>query len=308
MTSSKDKEKEIYIMENYWTLKEQLPNKETQKVVNDFLMSLKLANRSKLTIISYRRFLERFFMDQEEIFSSLSSETILKWYKPYFGKVHVKTYKHRLGILSSFYTFCVQEGYLDRSPIKRRWFPRLPKSLPKYLEKEEVAKIRQQIEGSPLRNQALVEFMLATGCRVDEIHRLTRQDVDLENRTAKVFGKGKKIRQVYFTDKCALLLERYFATTKDDNSTPAFVSFKSGKSLSTRRIHDIVQEIGIQADVDKLHPHRFRHTFATTLLAKGAELSFISEALGHGDLRTTQIYAHLPKSEIIAQYRKFMGG
>lgn len=295
-------------LDNYWELKKKLPNKKNQEVVNEFLLSLKIANRSELTIILYRHFFEHFFADQKESFANLSSETILQWFQKHQGHVKEYTLKNRLSNLSSFYKFCVQEDYLERSPIKSRWFPRRPKSIPKYLEKEDIAKIRQQSEKGPLRNQLLVEFLLATGCRVGEVYLLDIKDIDLENRTANVIGKGKKIRQVHFTEKCAVLLERYLEIRKEKPSRPLFTTFTTGDRLTINSIEKIVKEIGLKAGMDrKLHPHRFRHTFATELLAKGAELSFIGAELGYNDLATTQIYARLPKREIIAQYRKYMG-
>lgn len=294
-------------MDNYWELTKTLPNTETQEVVGEFLLSLKLANKSHYTITDYRQFLERFFGDKETSFSTLSSEEILQWLLTHLANKKDSTFRRRLSTLSSFYTFCVKEEYMAQSPIKNRWFPSIPKPLPKYLEKEDVAKTRRQSEMSSIRNQTLVELMLTTGCRVGEVHRLNREDIDLENRTAHVIGKGKKIRQVHFTEKCAVLLERHM--TESEQSTNAlFVSRKSKKRLSIRGIQHIVTEIGEEAGLTtSLHPHRFRHTFATELLARGAELSFISEELGHSDLSTTQVYARLPKREIIVQYRKFMG-
>lgn len=293
-------------MERYWELTHPLPNKVNQEVVNDFLLSLKLANRSQGTIIQYRRFLERFFGDMKDSFSSLSSDTIREWFVNNESHVKEGTLSYRLSVLSSFYTFCVQEEYLEKSPMKIRWFPRLPQPVPKYLEKEDIAKIRQKSEWTSLRNQALIEFMLASGCRVGEVHQLNREDIDLENRTARVVGKGKKIRHIHFIDKCAVLLERYIASRPQ--AFPALFVTSTGKRLSIRTIQHIVKEIGERAGLTtSLHPHRFRHTFATELLAKGAELSFIADEMGHSDLGTTQIYARLPKREIIALYRKFMG-
>lgn len=308
MTSTKDKEKEIYNMENYWELKKQMANEETQKVVNDFLLSLKLANRSEGTIRMYRRFLEQFFATLKESFSSLSSDAIHKWYREHQGHVNERTLRNRISILSSFYTFCVQEEHLERTPIKSRWSPRLPKTIPKYLEKEEIAKIHQQSEKSSLRNQVLLIFMLTSGCRVGEVQRLNLKDLNLENRTANIVGKGKKVRQVHFTDKCGILLERYIESRNEISSPALFISSKTKERLTISQIYRVIIAIGKDAGLNKsLHPHRLRHTFATELLAKGAELSFIGDELGHNDIATTQIYARLPKREIIAQYRKFMG-
>lgn len=294
-------------MDEYWILKKTLPNDLNQEIINDFLLSMKLANRSHYTITDYRVFLEKFFIDMNDPFTILTSESILQWYKTNEWHLKESTIKRRLSILSSFYIFCVQEEHVERSPIKSRWYPRLPQPIPKYLVKEDIAKTRLQSEITTLRDQVLIEFMLTSGCRVGEVTKLNREDIDLKNCTARVVGKGKKIRYVHFTDKCAVLFERYL-DSKDKTSPALFVSIRSGKRLSRRGIQRIVAEIGKQAGLTtSLHPHRFRHTFATELLAKGADLSFIGDELGHSNVSTTQIYARLPKREIISMYRKFMG-
>ncbi|MYL34290.1 tyrosine-type recombinase/integrase [Pontibacillus yanchengensis] len=293
-------------MENYWGLKSALPNEVNHEVVNQYLLSIKLANHSEGTIIQYRRFLERFFGDMIDSYANITSDKIYQWFISNQGHVKETTFSLRLSILSSFYTFCVEEEYITRSPIKRRWFPILPQTIPKYLEKNEIAKTRIQSERRSLRDLALVEFMLSSGCRVGEVHPLNRDDVDFENRTFHVVGKGNKIRQVHFSERCAVYLEKYIKTLPN-TSEALFVTVTGGR-LSIRAIQDIMNRIGKGAELaSSLHPHRLRHTFATEMLSKGAELTFISEELGHADVNTTQIYARLPKKEIISLYRKYMG-
>lgn len=293
-------------MDNYWKLTIVLPNKNNQETIEEFLLSLNLANRSRGSIILYRRFLEKFFCNIEEPYNQLTSESILKWFLKHESDIKEATLRLRLSILSSFYTFCIKEEYLETSPIKSRWFPRLSQTVPKYLEREDIAKIRQNSEMTSLRNQAIIEFMLTSGCRVSEVNRLNIEDVDIKNRLARVTGKGKKIRHVHFTDKCAVLLERYLKS-RSQNTPPFFVT-STGNRLSVRMIQDLVRDVGRDAGLTtRLHPHRFRHTFATELIAKGADLSFIGDEMGHSDISTTQIYARLPKREIISMYRKFMG-
>ena len=212
----------------------------------------------------------------------------------------------RLSILSSFFSFCVQEEHIEKSPIKSRWYPRLPKPLPKYLEKDEIAKTRYQSERDSLRNQVMIEFLLSSGCRISELHRLDQGDIDLENRSVNVVGKGGKIRQIHFSEKCAVLLERFLESI--DKEIPALFVTPTGDRLGIRRIQYIVSNIGKEAGLKtSLYPHRLRHTFATELLSKGADLSFIGDELGHTTINTTQIYARLPKKEIISLYRKYMG-
>lgn len=294
-------------MSEYWKLKKSLPNALNHELVNDFLLNLKLANRSHETITKYRIILQKFFHDKNEPITSLTSNAILQWLKTHVWHLKETTISGYISVLSSFCTFCVHEEYLKRSPIKSRWYPRIPQPVPKYLEKEDIAKTRLQSEMSSLRSQVLIEFMLTSGCRVGEVHRLNRDDVDLVNHSARVMGKGKKIRYAHFTDKCALLLERYIDSCQK-TSPAVFVTLNSGKRLGVAGIRAIVKKIGEEAGLSsRLHPHRLRHTFATELLAKGADLSFIGDELGHSNLSTTQIYARLPKSEVISMYRKFMG-
>jgi site-specific recombinase XerD len=146
-------------MERYWKLTKVLPNKENQKVVETFLSYLKLANLSEATIIRYRRQLEHFFGDMEIEYSSLPPNLILDWFQKNKSNLKESSYKTFLSTISSFYRFCVQEKLIEKSPIKKRWFPRLPQPLPKYLEREEVAKIRLVSERSSLRNQTIIEFL-----------------------------------------------------------------------------------------------------------------------------------------------------
>ncbi|RVT62595.1 tyrosine-type recombinase/integrase [Niallia taxi] len=293
-------------MDNYWELTKELPNKINQEIVSGFLFSLKVAKRSKGTIIAYRRFLEIFFGEMKQPCTTITSDEVLGWFKKEDVHSSEAYFKLRLSIISSFYKFCIQEEHVNINPIKSRWFPRLPQSLPKYLEKEDIAKIRHYSEITSLRNQVLVEFMLTTGCRVGEVSELNVEDINIEKRTACVVGKGKKLRYVHFTESCAFLLEKYISL--NHTSQKALFLTYTGRRLSKRTIQQIIKDIGEGAEVrTNLYPHRLRHTFATELLTKGADLSFIGDELGHSDVGTTQIYARLPKREIISLYRKFMG-
>lgn len=294
--------------DNYWKLKIQLANKENETVINDYLLSIKVANYSEKTIGKYRYFLQKFFRDRKELFSSLTSNQIQQWFNEHEKGFKESTIKGHLTNLSSFYNFCVEEGFLERSPIKSRMFPRPPKSIPKYLDKEEIAKVRGRTENKWIRNRTIFELLLSSGCRIGEIHRLDQTNVDLDNRTAMVLGKGKKYRKVHFSEKCGLLLEGYLETRTDENAALFVSSKKKVTRLSVGHMREILNQLGKEADITgTLHPHRLRHTFATELLSKGANILFIADELGHKDVKTTQIYANLPNQELISLYRKYMG-
>ncbi|MBY0221666.1 tyrosine-type recombinase/integrase [Sporosarcina aquimarina] len=293
---------------SYWKLKTQLPNKESHREINDFLMSLKVSNYSKHTILAYRNFLQKFSKDRSEISSSLTSSQIQQWFIQHEKGFQEATIKNHLIILSSFYNFCVEEEIIDRSPIKTRMFPRPRKAIPKYLAKEEVAKVREKTDHLWLRNRCIFEFLYSSGCRIDEVYRLNRVDVDLENRIAMVLGKGKKYRQVHFSEKCANLLEIYVEGRLDANPALFVTSNQKANRLSKDMMRLVLKQLGEDAGITgSLHPHRLRHTYATEMLAKGADLLFIADELGHTDVQTTQIYANLPKQELISLYRKYMG-
>jgi len=242
------------------------------------------------------------------VYSNLTSDIILEWINEHQKSLKEKTISFHLNVLKSFFAYCIEEGYLEKSPIKSRWFPYLPKPVPKYLEKLEVAKVRKQGENEGLRDRVLVEFLLSSGCRIGEVHRLNRKDVDFEKRTALVFGKGKKYRQVHFSEKCFFLLERYLQSRVDDHPALFVSNRKINNRLSITWMRKILRRLGEKANISStLYPHRFRHTFATELMGKGAALSFIGDELGHSNLKTTLVYANIPKGEIISMYRKYLG-
>ncbi|RYG71919.1 hypothetical protein EU245_12360 [Lentibacillus lipolyticus] len=293
-------------MTKYWEVTKTLANSTNQQLINEYLLSLKLANRSQLSIENYRSKLQNFFLDIKQPIEKLTVEKVRDQLQTKYAGCRETTVATTISFLASFFQFCQKEGYLSHDLIKNRWRPRLPKSIPKYLGKEEQARTKLVIEKLSLRDRAIVELLLASGCRVRELHTLNISDVDLEERTAQVLGKGNEIRTVHFHDACALVLEKYLETRIDDN--PALFLSHRKRRMTVRGIQLMIQKIGEQAELKtRLTPHSLRHTFATNLLSKGADISFISEELGHSKLDTTRIYARLPQEDVVSLYRKYMG-
>lgn len=184
-------------------------------------------------------------------------------------------------------------------------YAKIPKSIPKYLERHEIAKIRMICEGESKRNQLIFEFLLSSGCRVKEAFNLNIDDVDLKNRTATVTGKGGKIRHVHFSEYCAVLFKKYLK--EHDKKTNVLFVGSDNNRLSIISIQKIISNLGIVAGLErKISPHCLRHTFATSILAKGANIGFIQDELGHSDPNTTEIYAKLLDENIVALYNKYM--
>jgi integrase/recombinase XerD len=155
------------------------------------------------------------------------------------------------------------------------------------------------------REKAVVEFFYSTGCRLDEVYKLNRDDINWYNKSCMVIGKGNKEREVYISARSALFLKNYLEARRDSN--PAlFVGVRQPHlRLSGRAIEDIFGELGTRAGIKrKIHPHLMRHTMATNLLRNGASMSAVQGLLGHEDPATTQIYAQLDKDELHNIHRK----
>ncbi len=296
-------------LKKYWVTDKTFSNLTNKEAVNEYLQSMKISNMSELTILLYKHTLEKYFLRKEEDFSTISFDEVLQWVIQQQKVVQATTVNGRLSILSSFFAFCVEEGTMESIPIKTRWYMREPRPIPRYLEKGELAKVRQHAEKELLRNRIIVEFLLSSGCRIRELYLLDKSDVMLDNRTARVMGKGGKIREVHFSVTCALLLERYWEMEEvKEEEHPALLVSRTGTRLGMSRMRKIINQLGESAEISgSLYPHRFRHTFATELLTKGAELDFIADELGHASLETTKIYARIPKWKLIRLYRRYMG-
>ena len=294
-------------MDNYRVVENSNLYLETQNILNEYLINLTLTNKSNLTIKRYHYLLEKVLIDLSKPIEELTSNDLLSYIHNEFKNFKNSTINSNISILSSFFKFCKTEEYIDEILIKNRWKPRITKSIPKYLDKVEISKIRLEAEKSSLRNRTILEFLLCSGCRVAELQSLNVEDIDFINRTAKIVGKGKKIRFIHFTEYCSILLEKYIET-QPRNSTGALFLSRNNKRISIRTIQRIVSSLGVKANLTlKVSPHCMRHTFATVLLSKGAPLNFIGEELGHAYDSTTRIYARLPQQQTVSLYRRFMG-
>ncbi|WP_339175174.1 tyrosine-type recombinase/integrase [Solibacillus sp. FSL R5-0691] len=291
----------------YWVCTHEAIPVQTRKILNEYLLSLKLANKAESTISRYRTFLERFFIEYENELDMLTSEEVLEWVNNYSEGKKKSTVIIALSILTSFFNFCLAEDYLDKMVMKKRWGPKAPQPLPKFLTEQEYAKVKLAAEMLPLRDRAIVLFLFSSGCRRSEVAQLVIEDIDLKRRTAVVQGKGKKIRKVHFSEECALILKEYLGTRSSDIKEPLFMT-KYGLPLQQSGIYKITTKLGRLAGLKQtLHPHCCRHTFATNMLAKGAELEFIADELGHTNLNTTRVYAQIPTEEMLLAYQNRMG-
>ncbi|MEC1525442.1 tyrosine-type recombinase/integrase [Neobacillus niacini] len=290
---------------NYW--KSNLEDESTRAVLDEYLLSLKLENKAERTIRNYRWFLERFFRECTVPLKLLTSEDVRKYINHFTIKKKEKTVDAYLSALSSFFQFCLAEEHIENVIIKKRWRPKIPKSLPKYLTEKEFARVKIAVENLTLRDRALILFLFSSGCRSNEVSNLSIKDLNLEKRTAEVTGKGKRIRKVHFTEECAIVLSEYLQTRSITEKDPLFLN-DSGQRIQTNQIYYITRKVGKMSGLQQsLHPHCCRHTFATNMLARGATIEVIADELGHVNLNTTRIYASILTEDLILSYQNIMG-
>jgi integrase/recombinase XerD len=212
-----------------------------------------------------------------------------------------------------FYRFLAQERQLEASPADDLRAPRAWAALPKFLDLEEVDRLLAQPDPSTprgLRDKALIEVLYASGMRVTELLTLRPADLNLDEGYITCVGKGDKERIVPVGQEAAGWLRRYLrdarpALTKRKASGWLFVNARGGP-LSRVGFWKVLKEYGIRAGISgELSPHMLRHSFATHLLERGADLRAIQVMLGHADLSTTQIYTHVLEARLRTVYDRF---
>lgn len=291
--------------EKYWISEHDGIPEKTKTIFNEYLLSIKLENKAEATVSKYRQLLEKFLVEHNSL-EELTSVIVRGWLNTFSQNKSPRTIDLMLSSLSSFFKFCLEEEFMDSMVIKNRWRPNIPQSLPQFLNEQEYARVKLAAERLSTRDRALVLFLFTSGCRRSEVSFIRLGDVNLKKRTAKVMGKGKKIRHVHFSEECAFAFERYLQTRNGNDSEFVFLN-KFGERLSTQWIYKITTKLGKDAGLlQSLYPHICRHTFATLMLAKGAELEFIADELGHADLNTTRVYARIPSEDMMLAYQSKM--
>jgi integrase/recombinase XerC len=210
----------------------------------------------------------------------------------------------KLAALRSCCRFLVRRGVLERNPAREVRGPRQPRKLVGFLPIDEATELvgGRAVSGpAPARDRAILELLYACGLRVSELSGLDVDALDRAERTVRVTGKGRKERIVPFGAPAARALERWLSA-RGEASGPLFTSARGGR-LGPRSIHTIVRRTARATGITRrVSPHTLRHSFATHLLDRGADLRMIQELLGHSRLSTTQRYTHVAAEQLMKVY------
>jgi integrase/recombinase XerC len=274
-------------------------------------------NASSHTVASYRRDLSQLARHLEENKVSLKEidNFILRGF---LAKLHDQgnkrsTIARKLASIRSFLQFCLKRRWLEDNPARVVATPKQERHVPSFLSEDEMSYFLDLPEGSDrvlaLRDKALLELLYATGVRVGELVGMNVEDINFSERLIVVKGKGKKERLLPFGKKAEESLQAYIPKRSLINKggieeDPLFLNFR-GRRLSARSVERVVDKYIRRAALRrKISPHSLRHSFASHLLSRGADLRAIQELLGHESLATTQKYTHIDLRQLLDVYRK----
>jgi integrase/recombinase XerC len=229
----------------------------------------------------------------------------------YEQKLSTVSIRRKLAAVRGLFRFLMREGIVSINVARLVRTPKMPRKLPEVMTAEQVNTLIDGVAADklerpfPLRDRAMFEMLYGCGLRVSELAGLDLHDIDRSEHWLRVRGKGRKERQVPLAGKAIDALERYLAArpvVRDQRAV--FLNHRGGR-LTARGIRGIVKFYATQLSGDpSVHPHSFRHAYATHLLADGADLRAIQELLGHARLSTTQKYTQVSLTDLMAVYDK----
>lgn len=284
------------------------------KYIDMYLNYLKIVKKySDKTILSYsddlieyNEFLGNNFINILNIDLNITKE-YLKYL--YDRKINKNSISRKLSSIRGFYNYLLKEQIITNNYFNNIPNPKKELYLPKYLKDEELDKIFSVCNmNNPIneRDTLIIELLYATGIRVSELVNIKIKDINREDKSIKVLGKGYKERIVLYNNHTEKALDTYLndgyhSFNKQNNGY--LILNKNGGKLSERYVRVIINNLVRKAGLDiKISPHTIRHTFATDMLEEGADLMTVKELLGHESLNTTSIYTHVTNEQIKKTY------
>ncbi|MDP8204225.1 MAG: tyrosine recombinase [Candidatus Tenebribacter mawsonii] len=290
-----------------------------QKIIDEFVKILISRGLSEHTITAYKKdllqlqkFLSRYF-DDEVIDVDEITRLYLRDFLRYLSDNHRnnRTLARKATTIKNFFQFCEKNKYISKNPASKLSIPKFEKKLPKCFsekEMEELLNIPDLTSKFGIRNRAILELIYSSGLRISEIANSRIGQIDLAEKQIRIIGKGNKERIVPISSKAKIAIRNYMKTRdqfRSRFSDDTFFLSKSGRPLSSNEIREILSRyLNLVAKTKGYSPHTIRHSFATHLLARGADLRAVQEMLGHANLSTTEIYTHLTIKDLKKVYEQ----
>ncbi len=207
-------------------------------------------------------------------------------------------------ILSSYFAWLEDEDYIVKSPVRRIHKVKANQTVKETYTDEELEEMRDAC--TEIRDLAMIDFLSSTGVRVGELVKLDKVDVNMQERSCVVLGKGGKEREVYFDARTKIHLQNYL-NTRTDNNSALFVSLlKPYDRLKISGVEIRLRELGRKTNIRKVHPHKFRRTMATKAIDKGMPIEQVQVLLGHRKIDTTLQYAMVNQNNVRNSHKRFI--
>lgn len=287
-------------------VKEKCHTMENQQLLEKFISAKKIEGCSEKTLNYYQKTIEHFLSDCNSYLTQIGTENIRQYLFNY-QEMHQSskvTIDNMRRIFSSFFSWLEDEDYIAKSPVRRIHKVKTDSLVREVMSDEQLEQLRDVCKEK--RDLAIIDILSSTGIRVGELVKLNRDDIDLQERECIVFGKGNKERFVYFNARTKLHIMQYLEERIDSN--PAlFVSLSKPHSrLSISGVERRIKQLGKALQFSKIHPHKFRRTFATTAINKGMPIEQVQKLLGHVRIDTTLQYAIVNQNNVKLAHKKFL--
>ena len=270
-------------------------------LVRQYASSLKLEGKSDKTIYQYLLAIRLALNGIGKNIRDITTKDIRRYLAEYQErkKISKSSLDNQRRYLSAFFSWLSTEEFILKNPMLRIKKIKADKIIKKPFSDTDVEKLRSSCKN--IKEKALVEFLLTTGCRVSEVSALTIDNVDFIKNEAVVYGKGAKERKVYISDRAMYWLKKYIESRGILNVNLFLNRNKEG--MTKQNIEVMVKKIGQRAGVENVHPHRFRRTFATNAINKGMKIQNVQAILGHSSLDTTMLYCSVNEQNVKMEHR-----
>ena len=281
-------------------------SEEDFSLVNLFLAAKRVEGCSEKTVKYYDSTIRNVLSSISKDVKQIQTDDLRIYLDEYQSKSRASkvTIDNIRRILSSFFSWLEDENYILKSPVRRIHKVKTCKTVKETYTDEALELMRDNSECS--RDLAIIDLLSSTGMRVGELVRLDRDDIDFENRECVVLGKGNKQRKVYFDARTKIHLQKYLQN-RSDNEKALFVSLqKPYKRLLISGVEIRLRELGRKLNMNKVHPHKFRRTLATSAIDKGMPIEQVQQLLGHQSIDTTLQYAMVNQNNVKLSHHRYI--
>ncbi|HAB66294.1 MAG TPA: integrase [Firmicutes bacterium] len=281
--------------------------KDNEQILNQFLSAKEIEGCSGRTLKYYKDNINKMLNSINKPINEIATEDLRKYLSDYKKNddISTVTIDNIRRVMSSFFTWLENEDYIVKSPVRRIHKVKVAKKVKETLTDENLEKLRDTC--SNIRDLAMLELLISTGMRVGELTRLNISDLNLQDRSCVVLGKGNSEREVYFNAKSKMYIEKYLETRTDSNEALFVSLIKPYNRLKISGIEIRIRQLGKEANISKVYPHKFRRTMATMAIDKGMPVEQVQKLLGHIKIDTTMHYAMVNQNNVKISHRKYIG-